>query len=276
MPRWWWEQWGGEESYEGRLVGWACSGSLTWWLSYLQDDIFHPCPSCVTVALPYLLVLPSSLGYISHHYLLHHYLSLHPHQSCFTLDGWTSGKGAGPLGVSVQPGISLWSRSPRVCIKYTFPHGPTLARCHSLQSPSPPPLEAIWPAGMSPGPQAPPLSLKLGVPQGCPMGGSGRAPTEGLYFCLLFSECNVFRPPGTPSLLQAWPGADAVASSPLRLWSSNTAASKPAAAREGGAWAADTDPEARAGMWRFRPGPCTAPQYTRVPWGSWVGLPTGE
>lgn len=70
--------------------------------------------------------------------------------------------------------------------------------------------------------------------------------------------------------------ADAAASSPLRLWSSNTAASKPAAAREGGTWAADTDLEASAEMWRFRPGPWTAPQHTRVPWGSWVGLPTGE
>lgn len=92
MPRWCGEgltqgpymgQWGGEESCEGALVGWACSGSLTWWLSYLQCDIFHPCPSCVILALPYLLVLPSSFGYISHHYLFHHYLSPHPPPELF-------------------------------------------------------------------------------------------------------------------------------------------------------------------------------------------------
>lgn len=49
--------------------------------------------------------------------------------------------------------------------------------------------------------------------------------------------------------------AGALASPPLCLWSSNTAASKPAAAREGGAWVADTDLEARAEMWRFSRGP---------------------
>lgn len=52
-------------------------------LSRLQHSIF-PCPSCVIMALLYLLVLTSSFGY-----LCHHYLSLSdpylPHNELFTL-----------------------------------------------------------------------------------------------------------------------------------------------------------------------------------------------
>lgn len=63
-----WGQWGtgvGRGVMVGRMVGQACCGSLTWALSHLQHDIFHPHLLCVIVALPHLLVLVSGFGYLS-------------------------------------------------------------------------------------------------------------------------------------------------------------------------------------------------------------------
>ena len=91
MPNGWWEG-----LAQGLYIG--AVGSLgvvrvDWWavlcepdlgqLSRLQHSIF-PCPSCVTMALPYLLVLTSSFGYLCHHYLSlsNPYL---PHNELFTL-----------------------------------------------------------------------------------------------------------------------------------------------------------------------------------------------
>lgn len=80
----------------------------------------------------------------------------------------------------------------------------------------------------------------------------------------LFSyfQCSVFRLSSILHLHKHGQAAGALASPPLCLCNSKTAASNLATAREGGAWAADADLEASAETRRCRPGPWTAPQCT--------------